>query len=54
MAHDEAHKSNPAGTIFVSSTETLVGTNKKDVVKSSFKVLKLYILKLNEKLELFF
>ena len=46
MAHDEAPKNNPGGTTYVSSTETLVGMYKRDVVKGGFK--------LNPKLELFF
>ena len=54
MAHDEAPKNNPGGTTYVSSTKTLVGLYKRDVVIGSFKVLKLYILELNPKLELFF
>ena len=46
MAHGEAPKINLGGTTYISSSETLVGMYKRDVVKGGFK--------LNPKLELFF
>ena len=54
MAHDEAPKNNLGGTTYISSSETLVGKYKRDVVIGGFKVLKVYVFKLNPKLELFF